>query len=464
MWSISLKVGTFVAAAAALVTMAGPAKAVPSFARQTGLACEACHTVFPELTPFGREFKMNGYVLTTKQQISDINSKRQDTLSLANLPPLSVMLQASSAWWNTAPKDANFASGSKAQNGEVQFPQQFSFFYAGKIADQLGAFFQLTYSQSGGSFAIDNSDVRYADHNSANTLVWGVSLNNNPTVQDLWNSTPAWGFPYYGMPDNYPAPTPDVLINTLGQNAAGLTAYVDYKNSFYVEGGAYRTALQGTSVVDSAASTNGVIDNYAPYWRAAYEKDWKNNSLEVGTFGMYSKFQPSGIANSTYGNDVTDTGFDGQYQFIGQRDIVSLLGSYIHEHIGVNNGLGPNGTAAYTNSSDNLNKTNIAASYYYHRKYGAQIGFTDISGTKDAAFYGNSAGLGTSSAGSLDGSPDSQFETLQVDYLPWLNTKLLLQYTMYNSFNGGGTYHDTATTTRRASDNNTLMAAIWTAF
>ena len=27
--------------------------AVPSFARQTGAACEVCHTAFPELTHFG---------------------------------------------------------------------------------------------------------------------------------------------------------------------------------------------------------------------------------------------------------------------------------------------------------------------------------------------------------------------------------------------------------------------------
>ncbi|MDA8364135.1 MAG: hypothetical protein M0Z84_10055, partial [Gammaproteobacteria bacterium] len=40
------------------------ALAVPSFARQTGLPCEVCHTVFPELTPFGRLFKLNGYTLT----------------------------------------------------------------------------------------------------------------------------------------------------------------------------------------------------------------------------------------------------------------------------------------------------------------------------------------------------------------------------------------------------------------
>ena len=40
-----------------------PAQAIPSFARQTGQECAACHTAFPELTPFGRAFKLNGYTM-----------------------------------------------------------------------------------------------------------------------------------------------------------------------------------------------------------------------------------------------------------------------------------------------------------------------------------------------------------------------------------------------------------------
>lgn len=39
------------------------AYAVPSFARQTGLSCNVCHRNAPELTSFGRNFKLRGYVL-----------------------------------------------------------------------------------------------------------------------------------------------------------------------------------------------------------------------------------------------------------------------------------------------------------------------------------------------------------------------------------------------------------------
>src|ERR1700687_4363895 len=41
------------------------AQALPVFARQTGQSCVACHAggQFPELTPYGRMFKLTGYTL-----------------------------------------------------------------------------------------------------------------------------------------------------------------------------------------------------------------------------------------------------------------------------------------------------------------------------------------------------------------------------------------------------------------
>ncbi len=41
------------------------AHALPSFARQTGQNCVACHAggQFPELTPYGRLFKLTGYTI-----------------------------------------------------------------------------------------------------------------------------------------------------------------------------------------------------------------------------------------------------------------------------------------------------------------------------------------------------------------------------------------------------------------
>src|SRR5689334_7104136 len=47
----------------------GTAEAVPSYAVQTGQPCTACHVggFGPQLTPFGRQFKLEGYTLRGPQ-------------------------------------------------------------------------------------------------------------------------------------------------------------------------------------------------------------------------------------------------------------------------------------------------------------------------------------------------------------------------------------------------------------
>src|SRR5579862_7520723 len=58
----ALAVAAIVVAVGALWPRA--AAALPSYARQTGQECAACHNGFPELTPYGRLFKLNGYTFT----------------------------------------------------------------------------------------------------------------------------------------------------------------------------------------------------------------------------------------------------------------------------------------------------------------------------------------------------------------------------------------------------------------
>src|SRR5256885_8958555 len=55
----------------ATLLMARAARAVPAFAQQTGQPCKACHVggFGPELTPFGREFKLGGYTLRAHASI-----------------------------------------------------------------------------------------------------------------------------------------------------------------------------------------------------------------------------------------------------------------------------------------------------------------------------------------------------------------------------------------------------------
>ena len=68
-----------------------PAQALPSFARQTGQPCGACHTDFAGLTPYGRRFEIGGYTYgggayrTTLFPSSDDPVKRQKEMGAADL-------------------------------------------------------------------------------------------------------------------------------------------------------------------------------------------------------------------------------------------------------------------------------------------------------------------------------------------------------------------------------------------
>src|SRR5665213_2077992 len=75
-----------------LIVLAVPAMhAVPSYSRQTGMPCATCHYAPPELTPFGRTFKLEGYTFTTKAQVTDDKKDHNAALQLLEAFPLSAV-------------------------------------------------------------------------------------------------------------------------------------------------------------------------------------------------------------------------------------------------------------------------------------------------------------------------------------------------------------------------------------
>src|SRR5271157_4534215 len=167
----------------------GSAAALPSYARQTGQTCSTCHTAFPQLTPFGRRFKLGGYTAEGGEY------------TWPPYPPISFMVQGTFTHYNSAltapmgtyaPPSPN---GGFDTNNNYFDGQQISAFYGGKIYGNLGAFVQMTYSNDyGRSFGLDNTDIRYADtvKLAGFDVLYGLTVNNNPTVQDVWNTTPVW--------------------------------------------------------------------------------------------------------------------------------------------------------------------------------------------------------------------------------------------------------------------------------
>jgi iron:rusticyanin reductase len=200
----------------AVVVMVCPdAQAVPSFTRQTGLKCNVCHNNPPELTAFGRKFKLEGYTLRERRADATI----EDTdLTIARSFPLSVMLLLSDTTTRTPVPGA--------QGSNAGFPQALSLFLAGAVSTHLGGMAQVTYSHDSDRFTLDNTDIRYARHTTLGSkdLLCGLTLNNSPTVEDVWNSTPAWGYPWLSS-NSAPSPSArPLLLGVLAQDVAGLGA------------------------------------------------------------------------------------------------------------------------------------------------------------------------------------------------------------------------------------------------
>jgi len=447
-----------------LLLIAGmPARAVPSFARQLGVGCTTCHTAFPQLNEFGRQFKLNGYTMSSEQ---------------THLPPLAVEVQAP-AFTHTSAGQPGGAAPDFDSNNNVAV-NQLSVFYAGRLfgpyaeylfgeqvgsaLDHAGTFVQGTWDGVAKQWSWDNSELRVANSGSIADVpvVYGVFTNNNPTMEDLWNTTPAWGFPFAssGL-----APTPvaaPVLAGSLAQQVMGAGAYVQAATSLgevYGTAAGYTTLSGGTQKalgVDPAGETE--IDGGAPYWRLAFEHEWGLHVLEVGSYGMHANTYPQRVRTS--GTDgITDAGFDTQYQYSGEPHDATVLVNFLHEWSALD-ASEPLGFSSH--GSDRLWSLTATASYLYDKTYGADVQYFHTGGTGDVLLYG-----------SRTGSPETSGWILQLDYLPFnqrggpsfwpaSNAKLSLQYILYDKFDGSSKNFDGSG--RSASDNDTLYLELWLAF
>ena len=414
----------------------------PSFARQTGLACSACHTHYPELTATGRAFKLNGYVYRRgSDSLQGRASGGEQNLLLGLVTPLSFMLQTS----YTATQKAQPGT----QNGTVFFPDQLSIFTGGEVTTHIGGFLQVTFDPQSGGLGVDNADFRYASQTKlfAKPATVGLSLNNNPTVQDLWNSTPAWGFPY-GSSDAAPAPTAATIVDgTLGQQVAGLTAYTMLNNRVYAEVGAYRSAPLGVSrPLDGSAS--GVIKGVAPYWRLALPNSWGHSYLSLGTYGISAQVYPTGVTGPT--NRFTDVAFDLAFMQSFGPNSFTTDATWIHESQKWSAG----GT---TNATNTLNTVRVAAMYHIGSRFAFTLAPFSTTGTSDATLYAPAP-----MTGSATGSPNSSGFIAETDVMPWQNLRFQFQYVGYSKFNGGSTDYDGSG--RAAKDNNTMYVLAWILF
>lgn len=421
---------------------------VPSYSRQTGLACSACHYQFPQLTPFGRLFKLNGYTLTGLTPIRGAGDSTQaKTLSLSPIPPLAAMVVTSLTRTSAAVPET--------QNNTAAFPQQMSLFLAGALTPKIGAFAQVTYAGADGSIGIDNVDLRFATHATLGDKdqIFGLTVNNNPTVQDVWNTQSAWGYPFIGS-ESAPSPAAATIVDgAFAQQTVGLGAYTMLDGALYAEATVYRSSPQGQSQ-PLGADASDVIDGVAPYWRAALQHQFGATYAMLGTYGLSARLFPTGVTGPT--NSFADVGADAQIEQPAGTGTLIGRATYIHESQTLAGSLAAAPPTA-ENAKNTLSAVRVNVSWVPSVRWSLTGGWFGTSGTSDAVLY--AAGATT---GSANGSPRSSGAIAEATVSPWQNTRLGLQYVAYSRFNGGSGNYDGSG--RSAGDNNTVYAYLWVAF
>lgn len=433
-----------------------PASAIPAFAEQTGQKCVACHVggFGPQLTPFGRAFKLGGYTLRTKS---------------FNLPVSAMVIASDVSTRRSLPSPA--ADGF-ATNDNLALDQA-GIFLGGGVGSHFGGLAQVTYDGVGKAWSWDNVDLRAVNTGTigGKDVVYGLSVNNNPTVTDGWNTLPAWGYPYTGSA-LAPGPATGPLISGgLAQNVLGLNAYAWLDSRFYLEVGGYSSPRAGTlRWLGADPYDPGDIEGTAPYGRIAYSQNLVGGTAEIGAFGLKARIRPGRDRSTGLADHYTDVGADVSFiKTIGSSDTVTLNGRYTHEKrsllascaLGLADGSftqAPLGICA----DGSLNEVRGDMSYYWRNKIGATVGAFNLTGSRNAAIYASNR---------ID-RPDSTGLLLQLDATPFSGAnspfgtrfaaRVGIQYVAYSRFDGAR--YDYDGTGRSAADNNTVRVFTWVAF
>ena len=243
-----------------------------------------------------------------------------------------------------------------------------------------------------------SSDSRIAHIRSRADLLYGVTLHNNPTMQDVWNTVPAWGFPFIGS-SAAPTPSAGALVDgALGQQVVGLGAYGLWNKLVYAE-------LTGVSLCPAGHLTAPRLGcerrraQCDSVLALALQHQFGPNYFMIGTYGLSAHFFPTGVSGLT--DRYTDLAGDLQFERQIQTGVVVFRSTYIHESQH-SDALTTGAEPGAANLQNTLNVFRANASYMPSIRFNFTAGYFNTSGTRDAILYPSEP-----LTGSANGSPNS---------------------------------------------------------
>ena len=217
----------------AAAAFAPEASALPTFSRQTGMACSACHFQhFPLLNSFGRAFKSAGFTMVGAQgKIEGDRLSIPDTLNMAFLSSLGYVKTNQTA--NTTGVAKNPGNGGFYLPG---IAGEASLFVGGRVSDFAGFLSEITLS---GAAAIDSSKLAILPEIGSSGIHAGI-------VPFATNGQGAsYGFEYLNTGANAIHSITNTVGDALGNGAIG------QKNEFI-------NAVSAQQYIGTATAADGI--------------------------------------------------------------------------------------------------------------------------------------------------------------------------------------------------------------
>lgn len=415
--------------------------ALPSFAEQTNQPCAACHVgaFGPQLKQYGRDFKLYGYTATDGK---------------SHLPPIAATT-ITSFTRSAADQPGGAAPGFKPNNNAAI--DEASLYYAGRISESVGAFIEANYDGVSRQITVGKSDIRHARDVTLfdEEFVLGITVNNAPTVADLWNSVPAWGFPYNSS-KLAPSPLAAALVDSgVDGQVVGLGAYALWNELLYAEFALYQPLGRDLRNMTGATPYAGVnrISGVIPYWRLALQHQSGAHSFQIGAYGLRASIWPNGDQSAFRTDTFTDIAFDMNWQWIANpksvtSDMLSAHATIIHETANLDASRMLNGSQA----TSRLDVMRADISYSIGATWTPTVQVFRTQGARDSIYWSTPTGRPNSTGAAFElawvpfGKPDS--------WSTRFNVRVAAQYVAYTEFDGS---------TRGAARNNALYLSVWSA-
>ena len=329
----------------ASAVFAPEAMALPAFARQTGMACSACHQQhFPVLNKFGRAFKAGGYTMMGAQgKVEGEALSLPDTLNAAIFAKIRYQKDNSPA---TAGKKASNLPNSLG-DGQLQFGDEISLFFGGRVGENIGFLFEGNTVAVGGAlmagikmpFVFDAGDAKLSVipfSTDALSVQYGYELSSGGVMRaNRWaehrretsavqynadrgnNGGAATGVSLVAQNDmGYIGYTKWAPVYAMGANGAAEPSYDMGSNYLRIAAtpsvGGWDMVV-GAGAMSGEASINGVADPVTPGIVMETKQTFADlqahgvvGEKDLGVYAQYATAPvPAAGSESAYGADVT---------------------------------------------------------------------------------------------------------------------------------------------------------------